>query len=43
MQTCVQILEDYNSQMAHLAKELEQIRKDFEEWEQSGITVNGYR
>ncbi|MCJ1410483.1 hypothetical protein MMC19_004568 [Ptychographa xylographoides] len=29
------ILEDYNAQLAHLAKELEQIRKEWEEWEAS--------
>jgi len=29
------ILEDYNVQLTHLAKELEQIRKDFVEWESS--------
>lgn len=27
-----QILEDYSSQLAHLAKELEQLQKDFKEW-----------
>ena len=43
---CEQILEDYSSQLAHLTKELEQLQKDFKEWNdgQPGVThVNGYR
>lgn len=27
-----QILEDYSSQLTHLAKELEQLQKDWKEW-----------
>lgn len=36
----LQILEDYGSQLSHLAKELSQIRNDFAEWEQP--TTGGY-
>ncbi|KAI4196386.1 MAG: hypothetical protein LQ348_002327 [Seirophora lacunosa] len=32
MKKATKILEDYSSQLAHLAKELEQLQKDFKEW-----------
>ncbi|KAL8921145.1 MAG: hypothetical protein Q9208_005898 [Pyrenodesmia sp. 3 TL-2023] len=32
MKKATKILEDYSSQLAHLAKELEQLQEDFEEW-----------
>ncbi|KAL8935678.1 MAG: hypothetical protein Q9211_004578 [Gyalolechia sp. 1 TL-2023] len=32
MKKATKILEDYSSQLAHLANELEQLQKDFEEW-----------
>ncbi|KAL9131743.1 MAG: hypothetical protein Q9217_000418 [Psora testacea] len=35
MKRAKKILEDYNAQLAHLAKELEQIQRDWTEWEQS--------
>ena len=35
----LQILEDYNSQLAQLAKEVAQIQKDWAEWEASTTTV----
>ena len=35
MLTLRQILEDYNSQLSHLAKEMEQIQRDWTKWEQS--------
>ncbi|KAL9104449.1 MAG: hypothetical protein Q9163_000601 [Psora crenata] len=43
MKRAKKILEDYNSQLSHLAKELEQIQKDWAEWEQSKqlTTTNG--
>lgn len=31
----IQILEGYSSQIQHLAKEMEQLKKEFTEWEQS--------
>ncbi|MCJ1249995.1 hypothetical protein MMC30_007221 [Trapelia coarctata] len=43
MKKARKILEDYNSQLAHLATELEQIRKEYEEWEASKPSANGYR
>ena len=33
--TLVQILEGYNSQIQHLAKEMEQLKREFAEWEES--------
>ncbi|KAI4126668.1 MAG: hypothetical protein LQ347_004876 [Umbilicaria vellea] len=41
MKRAKKILEDYNSQLSHLTKELEQIQTDFSEWEQSNVRVNG--
>ena len=43
--TLGQILDDYHSQIAHLAKELEQIRKDWTQYEQSksSVIMNGRR
>ncbi|KAL9633275.1 MAG: hypothetical protein Q9164_004799 [Protoblastenia rupestris] len=35
MKRAKKILEDYNSQLSHLAKEMEQIQRDWTEWEQS--------
>ncbi|KAL8908464.1 MAG: hypothetical protein Q9207_000770 [Kuettlingeria erythrocarpa] len=32
MKKATKILEDYSSQLAHLAKELEQLQKDFDDW-----------
>ncbi|KAL9611790.1 MAG: hypothetical protein Q9204_008996 [Flavoplaca sp. TL-2023a] len=32
MKKATKILEDYSSQLAHLAKELEELQKDFKEW-----------
>ncbi|MCJ1305881.1 hypothetical protein MMC08_008698 [Hypocenomyce scalaris] len=41
MKRAKKILEDYNSQLSHLTKELAQIQKDFAECEQSNISGNG--
>lgn len=46
MKKATKILEDYSSQLAHLANELEQLQKDFKEWNdgRSDTTrTNGYR
>ena len=34
-----QILSDYDSQIGHLTREIQEIRKDFDEWE--GVSTNG--
>jgi hypothetical protein len=38
-----QILEGYGSQLAHLTKEVQQIQKEFAEWEESITTTTGVR
>ncbi|MCJ1340353.1 hypothetical protein MMC09_005647 [Bachmanniomyces sp. S44760] len=38
----LQILEDYNSQLSHLTKELAQIQSEWEEWQQSKPPTNEY-
>lgn len=38
-----QILSDYDSQLGHLRKEVDMIKKDFEEWEASTRPENGTR
>jgi len=35
MQKVKKILNDYDSQLAHLRKEVDMIKKDFEDWESS--------
>ncbi|KAL8952640.1 MAG: hypothetical protein Q9222_001446 [Ikaeria aurantiellina] len=44
--TLAQILEDYSSQLAHLAKELGSLEKEFQEWKEGRsdmIQLNGHR
>ncbi|MCJ1254361.1 hypothetical protein MMC24_002176 [Lignoscripta atroalba] len=41
MKRAKKILEDYNSQLSHLTKELAQIQSDYEEWERSKPAANG--
>ena len=39
----IQVLTDYDSQLAHLRKELEMVKKEFENWQESEKPVGAKR
>lgn len=39
MLTLIQVLNDYDKHIVHLRREIEEISKDYKEWESSGTAL----